>query len=64
MFRTPLNAVIGYSEIVIENLEQGDKNPQKKVDLLRINAAGKHLLSLLTDVLKHRMGFAGLTMTE
>ncbi len=50
-FRTPLNAVIGYSEIVIENLEVGDKNPQKKVDLLRINAAGKHLLSLLTDVL-------------
>ena len=50
-FRTPLNAVIGYSEIVIETVENSDKDPQKKVDLLRINAAGKHLLSLLTDVL-------------
>jgi signal transduction histidine kinase len=50
-FRTPLNAVIGYSEIVIETLEASEKNQQRKEDLLRINAAGKHLLSLLTDVL-------------
>jgi signal transduction histidine kinase len=50
-FRTPLNAVIGYSEIVMETLENEDSNPQKKKDLQSINAAGKHLLSLLTDVL-------------
>lgn len=50
-FRTPLNAVIGYSELVMENLKNEVKSPQKKTDLLRINAAGKHLLSLLTDVL-------------
>ncbi len=46
--RTPLNAVIGYSEIVLEAAE-GDK--QKQQDLGRINAAGKHLLALVTEVL-------------
>ena len=49
--RTPLNAVIGYSEILLESLDFDAKSPNKKQDLLRINAAGKHLLSLVTDVL-------------
>ncbi|MBL8587594.1 MAG: hypothetical protein JNK46_03610 [Methylobacteriaceae bacterium] len=49
--RTPLNAVIGYSEILLESVEIDGKNPAKKVDLERINAAGKHLLSLVADVL-------------
>lgn len=49
--RTPLNAVIGYSEIVIENLGQSAHDKRKTDDLMRINAAGKHLLSLVTDVL-------------
>ncbi len=50
-FRTPLNAVIGYSEIVLENVEMREEVAQKRNDLLSINAAGKHLLSLLADVL-------------
>ncbi len=49
--RTPLNAVIGYSEILIDSLELDGKESSKKSDLLRINAAGKHLLSLVADVL-------------
>jgi len=49
--RTPLNAVIGYSEILLESLDFDAKSANKKQDLLRINAAGKHLLSLVTDVL-------------
>jgi signal transduction histidine kinase len=49
--RTPLNAVIGFSEILLEGLEPGCQNPRKKTDLERINAAGKHLLSLVADVL-------------
>jgi signal transduction histidine kinase len=48
--RTPLNAVIGYSEILQEDAEMS-ADPQRAKDLSRINAAGKHLLSLLTDVL-------------
>jgi signal transduction histidine kinase len=49
--RTPLNAVIGYSEILLEDAELDGKSQEKVGDLRRINAAGKHLLSLVTDVL-------------
>jgi signal transduction histidine kinase len=49
--RTPLNAVIGFSEILLEGVDRDGKNNHKKLDLERINSAGKHLLSLVTDVL-------------
>src|SRR4030081_1593705 len=49
--RTPLNAVIGFSEILLEGVELDGKERHKQVDLQRINSAGKHLLSLVTDVL-------------
>jgi signal transduction histidine kinase len=49
--RTPLNAVIGFSEILLDDVELDGKNRRKKADLERINSAGKHLLSLVTDVL-------------
>jgi signal transduction histidine kinase len=49
--RTPLNAVIGFSEILLDDVELEGKNSRKKADLERINSAGKHLLSLVTDVL-------------
>lgn len=49
--RTPLNAVIGYSEILLEDAEMDGKGEDRITDLRRINAAGKHLLSLVTDVL-------------
>jgi signal transduction histidine kinase/DNA-binding response OmpR family regulator len=48
--RTPLNAIIGYSEMLqeeAEDLGQEDFIP----DLRKINAAGKHLLALLNDIL-------------
>ena len=48
--RTPLNAVIGYSEILKEDADMA-ADAQRASDLSRINAAGKHLLSLVTDVL-------------
>jgi len=48
--RTPLNAVLGYSELLADGL-YGDI-PQKALDVLeRIQANGKHLLSLINDVL-------------
>ena len=49
--RTPLNAVIGYSEILLEDGEIDGSKLERLSDLKRINAAGKHLLSLVTDVL-------------
>ena len=48
--RTPLNAVIGYSEILLEDAEAAGEESQIP-DLQRINSAGRHLLSLVTDVL-------------
>jgi PAS domain S-box-containing protein len=48
--RTPLNAIIGYSEMVEEEmLDRGD-DPLVP-DVQKIEAAGRHLLSLINDVL-------------
>ena len=48
--RTPLNAVIGYSEML-----QEEANDRRQTDLLpdlqKIHGAGKHLLSLINDIL-------------
>ena len=49
--RTPLNAVIGYSELLLENGQDAGADEQKLQDLERINAAGRHLLALVTDIL-------------
>ncbi|MFD0916927.1 sensor histidine kinase [Pseudahrensia aquimaris] len=50
--RTPLNAIIGYSELLLEDCEErsGD-NKQRLKDITRINTAGKHLMSLVSEVL-------------
>ena len=48
--RTPLNAIIGYSEMLqeqAEDMEMTDLAP----DLEKIHNAGKHLLSLINDIL-------------
>ena len=48
--RTPLNAIIGYSEILREDAE--DRGDEASVDdLSKIEAAGKHLLGLINDIL-------------
>ncbi len=49
--RTPLNAVIGYSEMLLEDAEIEGSDAQAVEDLGKINSSGKHLLSLITDVL-------------
>ncbi len=48
--RTPLNAVLGYSEMLQE--EATDQGlPEFLPDLQKIHGAGKHLLSLINDIL-------------
>ena len=48
--RTPLNAVIGFSELLLERMA-GELN-EKQVEYLHdIRAAGRHLLSLVNDIL-------------
>jgi signal transduction histidine kinase/CheY-like chemotaxis protein len=49
--RTPLNAVIGYSEMLLDDIQIDGGEEQQVQDLTKINSAGKHLLSLITDVL-------------
>ena len=48
--RTPLNAILGYSEMLQE--EASDRQFDGfNADLEKINAAGKHLLALINDIL-------------
>lgn len=51
--RTPMNAIIGYSEMILEDIEDGsDLEPEDvQADLVKIHSAGKHLLGLINDVL-------------
>ena len=48
--RTPMNAIIGYSEMLMEDA-QDDGNEDAAGDLKKIHSAGTHLLSLINDVL-------------
>lgn len=48
--RTPLNAIIGYSEIMMEEaVETGEKDGLD--DLEKIHYSGRHLLTLINDIL-------------
>jgi signal transduction histidine kinase/CheY-like chemotaxis protein len=48
--RTPMNAILGYSEMLMEDaVDEG--NEESAADLQKIHTAGKHLLALINDVL-------------
>jgi len=56
--RTPMNAIIGYSEMLVEEAQDLAVQPGGAEvegifvpDLKKINAAGKHLLALINDIL-------------
>ncbi len=48
--RTPLNAIIGYSELLQEELAEFNA-AELSEDLARIRLAGRHLLTLINDIL-------------
>ena len=48
--RTPMNAIIGYSEMLLEEAEDLDQQSFSP-DLQKIRNAGKHLLALINDIL-------------
>jgi signal transduction histidine kinase len=48
--RTPLNAVIGFSEVLLERMF-GDVNQKQEEYLQDIVSSGRHLLSLINDIL-------------
>jgi signal transduction histidine kinase len=49
-FRTPLNAIIGYCELIKEETEEMEE-PGFLPDLGKIHTSAKHLLALINDVL-------------
>lgn len=64
--RTPLNAIIGYSELLREEAEELELEEFSQ-DLQSINIAGKHLLSLIGDILdisKIEAGNVTITLEE
>jgi signal transduction histidine kinase len=48
--RTPLNAIIGFSEVLLERMF-GELNDKQDDYLKDIHSSGKHLLSLINDIL-------------
>ena len=48
--RTPLNAIIGFSEVLLEKLF-GELNPKQNEYVDDILSSGRHLLSLINDIL-------------
>src|SRR4029078_8636490 len=48
--RTPLNAIIGFSEVLAEGMF-GEINDKQAEDLHDILESGRHLLSLINDIL-------------
>ena len=48
--RTPMNAIIGYSEMLLEEAEDDNLDAYAD-DLKKIRSAGQHLLALINDVL-------------
>ncbi len=48
--RTPLNAIIGFSEVLLQRMF-GDLNPKQDEYLQDVLSSGRHLLSLINDIL-------------
>jgi len=48
--RTPMNAIIGYSEMLLEEMEE-EADDAYAPDVKKVKAAGEHLLALINDIL-------------
>ena len=61
--RTPLNSIIGYSDMILEELEVAAP-AQIEIDLQRIRSAGRHLLNIINNVLDLSKIEAGRMMLD
>ena len=48
--RTPMNAILGYTELILDNI-YGEPTEKMRGVLTRVQSNGKHLLGLINDVL-------------
>jgi signal transduction histidine kinase len=49
-FRTPLNAILGYTSLLLREIS-GPLNPQQEKNLGRVDSNARHLLALINDIL-------------
>src|SRR5438552_465972 len=49
-FRTPLNAILGYTSMLLQGVA-GTISPQARRQLLRIESNGRHLLTIINEIL-------------
>src|SRR5947207_2548894 len=49
-FRTPLNAILGYTSMLLQGVS-GDMSPPQKNKMLRVDSNARHLLSIINDIL-------------
>jgi signal transduction histidine kinase len=49
-FRTPLNAILGYTSMLLGGVN-GEMTPPQKKNLTRVDSNAKHLLSIINDLL-------------
>jgi signal transduction histidine kinase len=49
-FRTPLNAILGYTNMLLQGVS-GEMTPQQKRNLQRIDSNGRHLLQVINEIL-------------
>jgi PAS domain S-box-containing protein len=49
-FRTPLNAILGYTSLLLQGVA-GELSAQQKRSLARVDSSGRHLLTLINDIL-------------
>jgi len=65
-FRTPLNAILGYTSMLLKGVS-GELAPNQKRNLSRIDSNAHHLLSIINDILdisRIEAGKMPLTVTE
>src|SRR5712664_558462 len=49
-FRTPLNAILGYTSMLLQGVS-GDMPPAQRNKMLRVDSNARHLLSIINDIL-------------
>jgi signal transduction histidine kinase len=50
-FRTPLNAILGYTSMLLQGVAGGDMAPGQKRNLSRVDSNARHLMALINDIL-------------
>ena len=50
-FRTPLNAILGYTSMLLQGVAGGEMQPPQKRNLARVDSNARHLMALINDIL-------------